>query len=55
MKKTLTTKEVYAFARRSNIQAAVYLLRLYGYENFEGGKDEYLKIMQQLSKKVCKK
>lgn len=51
--------EVLEFAARTNKNIAVYLLRSYGMERFDGTQKEYMELMQYLlqpekQKQTCK-
>lgn len=51
--------EVLEFAARTNNNTAVYLLRYYGMERFDGTQKEYMELMQYLlqpekQKQTCK-
>lgn len=47
----ITIEDILDFAARTNNETASYLLRFYGVENFDGTEQEYMKLMESLTKK----
>lgn len=47
----ITIDDILDFAARTNNETASYLLRFYGVENFDGSEQEYMKLMESLTKK----
>jgi len=47
----ISTETVLDFAARTNNETASYLLRFYGVENFDGSEQEYMELMEFLTRK----
>jgi len=47
----ITIDDILDFAARTNNETASYLLRFYGVENFDGSEQEYMELMEFLTRK----